>query len=57
VVAQGAWIANKNYTRRSLVFHTIALELDAYPERLLRCQLEEEFLPWKDTVCTAPVDS
>ncbi|KAG2353212.1 hypothetical protein BDR07DRAFT_1383381 [Suillus spraguei] len=48
VVAQGAYLTGKHYTRRPLVFHTIALKLDAYPESLLRCQLLEEFLHCPD---------
>ncbi|KAG2335539.1 hypothetical protein BDR05DRAFT_425743 [Suillus weaverae] len=44
VVAQGAYLTGRSHTRRPLAFHTIALKIDTYPERLLRCQLEEEFL-------------
>ncbi|KAG1894531.1 uncharacterized protein F5891DRAFT_985014 [Suillus fuscotomentosus] len=56
VVAQGAYIADRIYARRPLVFHTIALKLNAYPERLLRCQLEEEFLPWKNMLCCTNIE-
>ncbi|KAG1853981.1 hypothetical protein F4604DRAFT_1932950 [Suillus subluteus] len=43
LVAQGAYLTGRSHIRHPLVFHTIALKLDTYPERLLRCQLEEEF--------------
>ncbi|KAG2108257.1 uncharacterized protein F5147DRAFT_652975 [Suillus discolor] len=57
VVAQGAYIADKIYTRRPLVFHTIALELDTYPERtcvrdalaLVKAKSEADFLILIDT--------
>jgi hypothetical protein len=56
VVAQGAYLTGRNHARRPLMFHTIALKLNAYPELLLRLQLEEEFSPYRHLVSDALVE-
>ncbi|KAG1770824.1 hypothetical protein EV702DRAFT_1049269 [Suillus placidus] len=48
VVAQGAYLTSQGRTRRPLLFHTIALNLQDYPETLLRCQLDGEYQSCQD---------
>ncbi|KAG2126342.1 uncharacterized protein EDB93DRAFT_1274406 [Suillus bovinus] len=48
VVAQGAYLTSQSRIRRPLLFHTIALNLQDYPETLLRCQLDGEYQSCRD---------
>ncbi|KAG1759646.1 hypothetical protein EDD22DRAFT_849088 [Suillus occidentalis] len=42
-----AYLTGCNHARHPLIFHTIALKLNTYPEFLLRLQLEEQFSPYR----------